>query len=88
MHHVLEVWKEHASTHLDEIIGAMNAHSLKTTKIAYVRAGFILNEFLQIQDKRVNAWIQFAQRGGSRKLDPDKSFEPTFSERWMLSLNA
>lgn len=87
MSYVLEVWEEHADSYLDEIIEAMNAPNLKTTKIAYVRAGYILSERLQIQNEKVDAWTQFAERGGSRKLDPEKPFEPTFSERWMLSLN-
>ncbi len=87
MSHVLEVWDDHAATYLDEIIEALNAPELKTTKIAFVRAGYILSERLQVQDARVDAWAQFAERGGSRKLDPEKPFEPQFSERWMLSLN-
>jgi hypothetical protein len=87
MSYVLEVWEDHAGTYLDEIIEAMNAPGLKTNKIAYVRAGYILNERLKIQDARVDEWTRFAQRGGSSKLDPERPFEPTFSERWMLSLN-
>jgi hypothetical protein len=87
MSHVLEVWEEHAETYLDDIIEAMNAPDLKVSKIALVRAGYILSERLGIEDPRVEAWTTFAERGGSRKLDPERPFETTHSERWMLSLN-
>jgi hypothetical protein len=87
MSHVLEVWEKHAQTYLDEIIEALGAADSHTTKIAFVRAGYILTEHMGISDRRVDAWTAFAERGGSRKLDPERPFEPIFSERWMLSLN-
>lgn len=87
MSHVLEVWEEHAETYLDDIIEAMSAPDLKVSKIGLVRAGYILSERMGIRDPRVEAWTAFAERGGSRKLDPERPFEAAHSERWMLSLN-
>lgn len=84
MNHVLEVWKEKAQMYLDEITEAVsNSHS----SIAKVRAGYILEEVLNISDARIESWLQFAQRGGSRLLDPTKSYAPSYSERWMISKN-
>lgn len=84
MDHVLEVWEKFARTHFDEIVHEIDIHPKKLTK---VRAGYLLEELIGIQDSRVQAWRQFAQRGGSQKLDPEKPYSSTFSEAWMLSLN-
>jgi predicted transcriptional regulator of viral defense system len=84
MAHVLEVWEEHAETFLDDIIDAV---SESDSAIVRVRAGYVLEERLGIQDDRLAAWSASAQRGGSRRLDPTKPYAPTFSEKWMISLN-
>jgi predicted transcriptional regulator of viral defense system len=84
MSHVLDVWKQHAKIYLDDIIAAVdNSHS----SIAIVRAGYILDELLATNDSRIDRWTKFAQRGGSRLLDPTKPYAPTYSERWMISVN-
>lgn len=84
MRHVLEVWDRHAEEWIDAIIEAVDRSK---SKIVKVRAGHILSERLGIQDERIGAWLAFAQRGGSRKLDPEAPYAPVFSEPWMLSLN-
>lgn len=83
--HVLEVWEREAETHLDEIIAAVDTYPAKLPK---VRAGYILDEVLGIADERVLAWRASAQRGSSQRLDPERPYAPTYSERWMISLNA
>lgn len=81
---VLKVWQRHALAHLEAIIQAVDASEIK---IVRVRAGHILNERLGVERAEISAWTTDAQRGGSRKLDPDRPYAPVFSERWMLSLN-
>ncbi|MCZ4432084.1 hypothetical protein O3S81_20445 [Agrobacterium sp. SOY23] len=83
--HVIEVWDQHAQIYVEEIIAAVdNAEE----SIIKVRAGYLLEERLGITDDRILAWTSFAQRGGSRKLDPGAPYQPRFSEKWMISLNA
>lgn len=84
IHHVIEVWEEHAEAWLQEIIVEIEDTYRKIVK---VRAGYLLAEHLGITDPRIRAWQRFAQRGGSQKLDPDTPYAPRFSESWMLSLN-
>ena len=71
--------------HLDQIIESVDEYAAKLPK---VRAGYILNEVMGLTDERVLAWRSFAQRGSSQKLDPEKPFSSTYSDKWMLSLNA
>jgi predicted transcriptional regulator of viral defense system len=85
MEHVLEVWQNNAPSYLDEIINSVNQCPIKIIK---VRAGYILDEFMKIKDNRVQEWLSVAQRGGSQLLNPEKPYEQTFSEKWMISLNA
>ncbi len=85
MEHVVEVWEQHAEIYLEEIIVAVN-HADES--IIKVRAGYLLEERLGIHDNRILAWTSFAQRGGSRKLDASAPYVSTYSEKWMISLNA
>lgn len=85
MEHVIEVWEQHAETYLEEIISAVN-HAEES--IIKVRAGYLLEERLGIHNDRILAWTSFAQRGGSRKLDASAPYVSTYSEKWMISLNA
>lgn len=82
--HVMEVFEEHASTHLSTIISELNQQG---TKIDRVRAGYILEERCDIRDPRIDEWVRDASRGGSRKLDAHAEYAPTFSEKWCLSIN-
>jgi predicted transcriptional regulator of viral defense system len=51
------------------------------------RVGYVL-EKLGFSDPELDNWTTKAKRGGSSKLLASAPFESTFSERWMLSLNA
>ncbi len=85
MSHVLDVYDEHASFWQNEIIAAVDTCSRKVVKC---RAGYILEERLQIHHEIIDKWKATApQRGGSCKLDPSRDYAPTYSESWMLSLN-
>lgn len=84
MTHVLEVWSDHAERWAEKIIESTDhSHS----KIVKVRAGYIFNDVLRIENPKIDGWKEFAQRGGSRKLDPEAEYAPTFSEKWMISIN-
>lgn len=84
MRHVLDVWENEAGQWVQEIVAAIDQLDIKIVK---VRAGYILSEIMDIDHPALHNWERFAQRGGSRKLDPDADYTPEFSERWMLSIN-
>lgn len=85
MRHVLDVWENSALNWSNAIIAGVDSLD---SKIAKVRAGYILTERLGLDDERIERWEAFAQRGGSRKLDPDGPYIQPYSERWMISINA
>ena len=84
MYHVINVFKEHAESYLKLIIDELDQHGKAIDK---VRAGFILNEICNISHPEIDKWQQFADRGGSRKLDPNEEYSPTYSDKWCLSIN-
>lgn len=84
MAHVLDVYANHAASYLPQIVSRIDRSETKLTKI---RAGYILTERLGLHDVTAEAWVRFAQRGGSQRLDPKAPYRPEFSEQWMLSLN-
>lgn len=47
--HVLNIWDAHADIYLEEIIEALDASEPRTSKIAFVRAGYILTDRLGIR---------------------------------------
>lgn len=86
IHHVLEVYEEHAKRYKNQILKETNAHANKLQKS---RIGYIFEEILNVKDNpTINEWASSAvQRGGSRKLDAQGPYVPKHSKRWYLSLN-
>lgn len=84
MAHVVEIWEREAEIYLDEIVSAVER---SPKKLAKVRAGYLLQERFGLSDPRIDSWRQFAQRGGSQRLDPEGPYVPPYSEAWMISVN-
>lgn len=85
INHVVDVWCEKASTYLKLLIAEIDRNG---TQIEKVRAGYLLDEVCNISHEIIEKWAKLAQRGGSRKLDPNAPYEGTsYSERWSISLN-
>ena len=84
MRHVMDVWEEYAEQYLEFILSAVDRSPKAIVKC---RAGYILQEYLGLSHPLIEKWKDFGQRGGSRKLDPDRNFEPKFSETWKISIN-
>ena len=82
--HVVDIFSNNARQYLRLIVDEYERHGKTIDK---VRAGYLLTEVCGLTDSVVESWLQFAQRGGSRKLDPEAEYAPEFSERWKLSLN-
>ncbi len=84
IYHVLDVFKEHSKNYLSLILDEIDQHGKQIDKI---RAGYILEDLCEINDERIETWLKFVQRGGSRKLDPIEGYSSVYSERWCLSIN-
>lgn len=84
MQHVVEAYREYGSQYLSLILEEIDRHGKPIEK---VRAGYLLEAVCRIQHPRIDGWKAFAQRGGSRMLDPQGEYAPTFSETWKLSIN-
>ncbi|CRI66999.1 Conserved hypothetical protein [Thiocapsa sp. KS1] len=84
IYHVLEVYADHASRHLRQIVDTVDRHG---SKIEKVRVGYLLDERLGLSHPTIETWRALAQRGGSQKLYPKAPYSPNFSEKWCLSLN-
>jgi hypothetical protein len=82
--HVIDIYKREAGRYLPLIVDEINQHGLPIDK---VRLGFLLSEVCGLDHPVLSEWEKLAQRGGSRKLDPEGEYLPVFSERWQLSLN-
>jgi predicted transcriptional regulator of viral defense system len=82
--HVVDIFSSNARQYLRLIVDEYERHGKAIDK---VRAGYLLTEVCGLTDPVVESWVQFAQRGGSRKLDPEVEYAPEFSERWKLSIN-
>lgn len=81
---VMQVYKKHVVNYLEPVLKEIDTNG---NQIEKVRAGYILEEICGIKDLVVENWLQFVQRGSSRKLDPARDFSSKYSERWCLSLN-
>ncbi|WP_288348843.1 hypothetical protein [uncultured Thalassospira sp.] len=84
MRHVIDVWRGNAEIFLNEIVESVTQSEKSIVK---VRAGYLLDEMLGMHDARVLSWLEYAQRGGSRVLDPHMPYRSHFSEKWMISIN-
>ncbi len=84
MAHVLEVFSEYAEKYQRLITDEVTSHGSQIDK---VRAGYLLEELLGLDSPCFHDWVSYAQRGGSRKLDPSGEYLPEFSDKWKLSIN-
>jgi predicted transcriptional regulator of viral defense system len=86
IHHVLEVFEEHAERYLPLIIRTTEKQGSTIDKM---RVGYLLEEHFRFAKKTptVENWKKLAQRGGSRILVAGEPYANTFSETWCLSIN-
>ena len=84
MQHVIDTYREYAAKYLKLILDEVGKHG---ASIERARAGYLLDEVCGLSDPIIDAWASQVQRGGSRKLDPQAEYMPSFSERWALSVN-
>jgi predicted transcriptional regulator of viral defense system len=85
IYNVLQAYEGYSEKYIDLILDEVDKNG---NKIEKVRAGYILEERCGIKDHpRVEIWKTHAQRGGSRKLDPNNEYMPIYSEAWCLSIN-
>jgi predicted transcriptional regulator of viral defense system len=82
--HVVDVFMTEAKRHQRLIVDEVERNG---TAIDKVRTGYLLSEICKLDDSVVEKWTQLAQRGGSRKLDPEAEYMAYFSEKWHLSIN-
>jgi hypothetical protein len=81
--HVIDVLTREAKRHLRSIVEEVDRNGEPIDK---VRAGFLLSEICKLKDPIIDRWCKYAQRVGSRKLDPEGEYSAHYSERWQLSL--
>ncbi|CAZ87632.1 conserved hypothetical protein [Thiomonas arsenitoxydans] len=84
MQHVIDVYRREAKRNLKLIVDEVSRHGQSIDK---VRAGYVLTEVCHLQFDAASEWQTYAQRGGSRKLDPDGEYVSNYSETWKLSIN-
>lgn len=82
--HVIDIYRREAARYLSLILDELDRHGQPIDK---VRAGYLLTEVCQLETPAIAVWAALAQRGGSRKLDPEGEYAPHYSERWQLSIN-
>jgi predicted transcriptional regulator of viral defense system len=84
INHVLDVFEEYGEKYLRLITDDIDKNGRPIDK---VRAGYVLNERMGIDNDVINGWSSFAQRGGSRKLDSSTEYIAEWSDKWKISLN-
>ncbi|MFH1540133.1 MAG: hypothetical protein ABIH66_14355 [bacterium] len=82
--HVVEVFEDHGPRYSKLIIDEVERHGKPIEK---VRTGYLLDEVCKINDERIDGWLKYVQRGGTRKLDPGAEYSNRYSEKWCLSKN-
>jgi predicted transcriptional regulator of viral defense system len=82
--HVVDTYRLYAERHLPLIALEIERHGNAVEK---VRAGYLLDEVCHLSHPCIDGWIPYAQRGGSRMLDPQAEYASHYSEKWMLSIN-
>lgn len=82
--HVIDIFRNEAKRNFRLILDEIERHGQPIDK---VRAGYVLTEVCGLEHPLITQWQAFAQRGGSRKLNPDAEFSANFSETWKLSIN-
>jgi predicted transcriptional regulator of viral defense system len=84
INHVLDVWEESAQTYLSMIVPAVD---LFCSALAKSRAGYILDERLDLNHPLVEKWKKEALLFANKKLDPSKEYGSKTSKTWNLSIN-
>ena len=84
INHVIEVFEEYGKKYIRLITDEIDQHGKPIDK---VRAGYLFDERMGIKSDKVETWTAFAQRGGSRKLDASAEYMPTWSDKWLISIN-
>lgn len=84
MQHVVDVYRQHGPRYLSLLTEEIDRHG---NAIEKVRAGYLLDEVCHLQHPLMDGWLRHAQRGGSRRLDPQGEYAPDHSEKWKLSIN-
>jgi predicted transcriptional regulator of viral defense system len=82
--HVIDVFSREAKRHLRSIVDEVDRNGAAIDK---VRTGYLLSEVCKLTEPRIDGWQRFAQRGGSRKLDPEGEYSAHYSKNWDLSIN-
>jgi predicted transcriptional regulator of viral defense system len=84
INHVMDLFEEYGEKYLRLITDDIDKNGAPIDK---VRAGYILEECLGIDNEVVESWSSLAQRGGSRKLDSSSEYISDWSDKWKISLN-
>ena len=84
MRHVIDQFVQNYALNSTDIIKSIDKFG---SSIVKVRAGYIIDGMMGLRNETTKSWLQFAQRGGSRKLDPQKPYGASFSEKWMIATN-